>query len=266
MEIKHYVRPTSLEEAYHMLTASKSNTILGGGMWMKYAKRNIDTMIDLSNLHLNEIHEDHNHIIIGAQTTLRDIEIHPSIQRLGGGFLSHAIGSIVGVAFRNGATLGGSIIGKYPFSDVMTAMLTLNVKLHFYPKEEMSLHDFLEQKDKPHAILTHVLIQKTKGKGYFKKVSNTMLDFAILNVACFYDGKIRIAIGARPAKPILAMDAMDMFHRASKIDDHVIRSIGDHVVKSVAFSDDERGSKDYRAILAKTYVMRGIKEVISYES
>lgn len=266
MEIKQYVKPHSLEEAYLILSRSKYNTILGGGVWMKYTKRQIDTMIDLSNLSLNHIIDRHDEIEIGAQTTLRDIEVHPSIQSIGNGFLSQAIGSIVGVGFRNVATLGGSIIGKYPFSDLITAMLCLPVTLKFYPEEVMSLHAFLEQKEKHHAILTHIIIKKTKGKGYFKKVSNTMLDFAILNVACFDDGKMKIAIGSRPAKPILAIDAMDMYNHASQKDDQLIASIGDCILKTIPCADDDRGTKEYREVLAKTYVMRGIKEVISHES
>lgn len=266
MDIKQYVKPRSLEEAYLILSQSKSNTILGGGVWMKYTKRQIDTMIDLSNLSLNHIHDRKDDIEIGAQTTLREIEIHPAIKSIGNGFLSQAIGSIVGVAFRNVATLGGSIIGKYPFSDLMTAMLCLPVTLKFYPDEVMSLHDFLDQKEKHHAILTHIIIKKTNGRGYFKKVSNTLLDFAILNVACFDDGKLKIAIGSRPAKPILALEAMNLFNHASKKDDLLIESIGDCILKTITFGDDDRGTKAYREVIAKTYVMRGIKEVMSHES
>jgi len=262
MEIKNYIRPTSLEEAYQLLCASNQNALLGGGMWMRYTKRKIDTMIDLSLLGLNQVTETKDEIIIGAQTTLRDIEVHPSIKEIGGGFLSQAIGSIVGVAFRNVATIGGSIVGKYPFSDLITPLLCLDVYLNFYPKEEMNLKDYLEQKQKSQAILTHVIIKKTHGKGYFKKVANTILDFSILNVSCYYDKKFSIAIGSRPGKPILALDAMNTLNKTSKLSDDIIEKIGDDIMKNISFSTDERGSKEYREILAKTYVIRGIKEVI----
>jgi CO/xanthine dehydrogenase FAD-binding subunit len=266
MDIKHYVKPASLEEAYSILSSSKKNTILGGGVWMKYTKSQVDTMIDLSLLHLDQIDVGKDLIVIGAQTPLRDLEVHPSIVSLGGGFLSQAIGSIVGVAFRNLVTIGGSIIGKYPFSDLVTVMLCLEVKLRFFPEEEMSLHDFLDQKEKHHAILTHIVIRKTNGMGYFKKVSNTSLDFSILNVACFYEGEWKIAIGSRPGKPMLAWDAMHALNQAKHVDQHVIESVGHIIIQTIPFADDERGSKAYREILAKTYVMRGIKEVMSHES
>ena len=53
--IKEYVRPNSLEEAYEILSKNKTNTILGGLLWLKMGKKNINTAIDLSNLNLNKI-------------------------------------------------------------------------------------------------------------------------------------------------------------------------------------------------------------------
>ncbi len=262
MEVKNYVRPLTLEEAYNLLTASGQNALLGGGVWMKYANRKVDTMIDLSLLGLNQIIEKKDEVIIGAQTTLRDLEIHPAIKNLGTGFLSQAIGSIVGVAFRNVATIGGSIAGKYPFSDLITPLLCLDVTLKFFPDEDMTLSEYLDQKHKHPGILTYIIIKKTKGKGYFKKVSNTILDFSILNVACYYNNKFMIAIGSRPAKPILATHVMHVLNQSSHLSDEFISSAGDEIIKTIPFSSDDRGSKAYREILAKTYVIRGIKEVI----
>lgn len=263
MEIKNYARPKTLEEAHQILCASKDNALLGGGVWMKYTRRKIDTMIDLSRLSLNQINVKSNEVVIGAQTTLRDLETHPEILKLGEGFLTKAIGSIVGIAFRNIATIGGSIIGKYPFSDLITPLMCLDVELKFYPDMTLSLEEYLEHKRIEQAILTHIVIKKTNGKGYFAKVSNTALDFAILNVACYSDGIFRIAIGSRPGKPILALDAMKILNQSKMISEDIIDRVGDECASKLTFGDDERGSKAYREILAKTYVMRGIKEVLS---
>lgn len=261
MEIKHYARPKSLDEAYQLLTSSGKNALLGGGVWMKYSNRKVDTMIDLSLLGLNQIIDREDEIVIGAQTTLRDMETHPSVIRIGEGFLSQAIGSVVGIQFRNVATIGGSIAGKYPFSDLITPLLCLQVSLTFFPEETISLTDYLDQKHKHPGILTHIVIKKASGKGYFKKVSNTILDFSILNVAIYYDKEFKIAIGSRPAKPILAIDVMNMLNETPHLTNEIIQLAGDLTIKTISFSSDERGSKDYREILAKTYVIRGIKEV-----
>ena len=257
MNIKHYVKPQTINEAYDLLIASKQNAILGGGLWMKYGKKNIDTMIDISHLGLNTIETTKKSIIIGSQVTLRDLELHPEIKAIGKGFLSEAIGQVVGVAFRNLATIGGTIVGKYPFSDVVTPLLCLNVTLKFYPDREISLVDFLESKERSQMILTHIIIQKETGRGFFKKVSNTIVDFSILNVACYYDQDLHIVIGARPGKPIIVSGLKGDMSEAE---------IEKHIENNVEFSDDERGSKVYRQILAKTYVKRGIKEVYPYES
>ncbi len=261
MDIKNYVKATTLEEAYQLLNQSKQNNILGGGLWMKYGKRKMDTMIDISNLGLNQIEVDDKQITIGSQVTLREMEIHPDIISIGQGFLSKAISVVVGVGFRNLATIGGTIVGKYPFSDVVAPMLCLDVKLKFYPEKEMTLYDFLESKDKESSILTHIIIKKEKGKGFFKKVSNTIVDFSILSVSCYYEDSLKVVIGSRPGKPLFATKVMEFINKQKSIDQDMINQVDDLIKKNITFGDDDRGSKEYREVLAITYVKRGIKEV-----
>ncbi|MBE0701219.1 MAG: FAD binding domain-containing protein [Acholeplasmataceae bacterium] len=265
MEITTYYIAQTLEDAYQKLNANNQNAILGGGAWLKHATKHVDTMIDLSNLHLDEIEDRPDVIEIGSCVTLRSLETNPLVQTIGQGFLSEASSQIMGTGFRNIATLGGSIVGKFPFSDLLTPLLTLNVTLRFYPKKEITLQDFLDQKGKVTEILTHIIIKKTKSVGFFKKIANTVLDFSILNVAILRDKDIKIALGARPGKALLALDAMKMINQAEKIDDHVIEQAAKKVVETIRFSSDHRGSEDYRKALAVTYVSRGIKEVTRYE-
>jgi CO/xanthine dehydrogenase FAD-binding subunit len=265
MEIERYIVANSLKEAYELLNESHQNLILGGGLWLKHGTKSVDTMIDISKLGLNEITETKQNIEIGALVTLRELETNPMIITIGGGFLAKAIGSIVGVQFRNLATIGGSIFGKYPFSDLVTALLCLNVKLKFFPKEEMSLIDFLDQKGKTNKILTHITIEKEQGKGFFKKVANTMQDFSILNVAVYKHDTYKIVIGARPGKPVVASSAMEIMNQAKSINQEVIDLCAKSILQTISFGDDTRGSKEYREVLAETYVKRGIKEVMNHE-
>ena len=71
-----------------------------------------------------------------------------AIKNLGQGFISESLSNILGIGFRNVATIGGTIAGRYAFSDVITALLTLDVKLIFFPKKEMSLENFQTLKEK----------------------------------------------------------------------------------------------------------------------
>ncbi|HSH35213.1 FAD binding domain-containing protein, partial [Schnuerera sp.] len=99
--IKEYIAPKTIEEAYELLIARKNNLILGGCGFIKLGSRNINTAIDLCNLSLDYIVENEEEILIGADTTLRQLEINNIIKNHCGGAISQGVSYIVGVQFRN---------------------------------------------------------------------------------------------------------------------------------------------------------------------
>lgn len=264
MEIKNYYKASTLEDAYNKLNEHSSNIIAGGGAWLKMSTADHETMVDLSGLSLNRIQEKEKFIEIGSLVTLRDFEVNSSIKALGKGYISEAAGSVMGVGFRNVASIGGSIIGKFPFSDLITPLLTLTIKLHFYPEGEMTLEEYIKSKGKFNSILTKIVIEKENGKGYFKKVGNTVLDFSILNIAIYHGiHGFRIAIGSRPGVGVLAHEAMDYLNQLKKVNDSDIDQAVDLVLTHIRFGSNEAASESYRRELAKVYVKRGLMEVIS---
>lgn len=64
--------------------------------------------------------------------TLRQIELHEGLNALCEGLVRDAVCDIVGTQFRNLATVGGSIFGRFGFSDVMTAFLALDSYVELY--------------------------------------------------------------------------------------------------------------------------------------
>jgi CO/xanthine dehydrogenase FAD-binding subunit len=264
MEIKNYYKAKSLEDAYLKLNEHTSNIIAGGGAWLKMSTSDHETMVDLSGLSLNQIHEKDNLIEVGSLVTLRDFEVNPSIKALGKGYMSEAAGSVMGVGFRNVASIGGSIIGKFPFSDLITPLLTLNITMHFYPEGEMTLEEYIKSKGKLNSILKKIVIEKENGKGYFKKVGNTVLDFSILNIAIYHGVHgYRIAVGSRPGVGTLAHEAMNYLNQLKTVEDSDINQAVDLVLKHVRFGSNEAADESYRRELAKVYIARGLKEVIS---
>ena len=75
LTINEYRKVESLEEAYE-LNQKKNNKIIAGGVWMKIGDRRISTAIDLSGLGLDKITETETEFVIGAMTSLREIEKH----------------------------------------------------------------------------------------------------------------------------------------------------------------------------------------------
>ena len=108
--IQNYVRAGSLEEAYE-LNQKRTSLILGGMLWTKMQNRRIQTAIDLCDLGLDRIEENEEEFSIGAMVSLRQLELHAGLNEYTHGAVKNAVKDIVGVQFRNLATVGGSTLG-----------------------------------------------------------------------------------------------------------------------------------------------------------
>ncbi|XMB72119.1 FAD binding domain-containing protein [Mycoplasmatota bacterium WC30] len=267
MVVSEYLRPKNLEEAYKLMIESKKNYLVAGGAWLKLSLKSAEKLISLDGLELDKIQVNKEYIEIGSMVTLRTVEINNEIENLYGGILSKAISKIMGVNIRNLATLGGSIMGKFAFSDIFPALLALNTKLIFYKRGEICLEDFLANPKMEKDILLKVKIKNQTGQGFFKKVAITPLDFSILSIAVSKNVEgFRISVGSTPYIASLAENAMDYINNLSKITDDNILTCSGMVIEELKFSKNNRSSKEYREELAKVYVKRGLKKVIANES
>ena len=258
MKVNEYYRASSLEDAYQKLQEGSKNAIIAGGLWIKKMGQSYDTLIDLSTLGLNQISETEDEVIVGSMTTQRDFENSEIVRNLFNDAIAFSTREVMGVNFRNLATIGGSIMGRYPFSDVICGLLPYDVKLEFYPAQEMSLEEYLNFKGKLNAILVAVYIKKGEGKGFYKKVKTTALDFPIVNIAVAKVNKeYRIAIGARPMVAALAKQAMEYLNKGHKD----FEKAAELAVEELQFLDNKDASKEYRMDLAKAYVRRGLEEM-----
>ena len=129
--IQNYIRVKSLEEAYQ-LNQKKGSCIIGGMLWTKMQNRTILTAIDLCDLKLDQIEETENEIIIGSMVSLRQLELHRGLNNYTQNSVRDAVKDIVGVQFRNLATVGGSIWGRFGFSDVLTVFLAMDTYVELY--------------------------------------------------------------------------------------------------------------------------------------
>lgn len=121
--IQNYVRAQSIDEAYE-LNQKKGSCIIGGMLWTKMQDRLIQTAIDMCDLGLDKIEEKDDEFIIGAMASLRQIELHDGLNKYTHGAVCEAVKDIVGVQFRNLATIGGSIWGRFGFSDILTVFFS----------------------------------------------------------------------------------------------------------------------------------------------
>lgn len=263
MNVESYVVVKTCEEAYQLLQEDSKNKILGGGAWLKISVKDIHQLISLEALNLNGINVLDDIIQIGAMMTLRDVEINEAVQESHSGILSQAISKIMGLNIRNLATIGGSVMGRFSFSDLLPVLLVLDAKLLFHQHGMVPINEFLKDRIYLKDVLKMVFIDKKSSKGYFKKVSTTALDFSIVNLAIVKDEGFKIAVGSRPGIAQLALKTMAYLDQQTVIDDSVIEAASILAIDELDLGENLRGSIAYRQVLVKTYIKRGLRQVIS---
>lgn len=259
MKAKEFVRAKSLEEAYELLKANPLNHVLGGGLWLKKGNMDLNVLIDLSLLGLDKIEEEEDYIRVGSMVTQADFAKNPLIKDAYHGLLSVATESIMGPAFRNTATIGGSVVGKFGFSDIITALLATDATLVFYPSGEKKLADYLKEPGLTKEILTHILIKKCHRLSFYKRVSLTALDYPIITVAitrCEKHDRYSVVVGSRAGVADFALDVMEALEKGERDFEKVAK-----LVHNMKFMDSLTAKADYRAHLAEVYVRRGLEEV-----
>ena len=256
--IKEYVRAGSLEEAWQ-LNQNKRNRILGGMLWMRLGNGNVNTVIDLSQLGLDSIEETEEEFSIGAMVSLRDMEVHEGLNKYTDNAVKNAVKDIVGVQFRNMATVGGSIWGRFGFSDVLTLFMALDTYVELYKGGIVSLEEFARMKE-DRDILVRLIVKKAPGKTVYEAMRNQSTDFPVLTCAVSNTkGVYKAVIGARPGKAVIYEDKENRFENG--VTQEAVKLFAEDVSANIATQSNVRGSKEYRTHLIKVLVERGMVQL-----
>ena len=268
-----YVRAQSLDEAYE-LYQKKPNFVLGGMLWLKMKNKTLGTAIDLCDLGLDRIDEDENEFRIGAYVTLRQIETHEALNAYTHGAIAESVRHIVGVQFRNVASVGGSIWGRFGFSDVMTIFRALGAKVQLHKAGIMDLDEFAALPRTTRDVLVSVIVPKNaKGVVYLSQ-RNQSTDFPVLTCAVANrSGRYVAVIGASPymAEPVWDEDGIldgigevntdgnaaltDNSENNAKID-----KFAEYVAEHIRFGSNIRAGAEYREIICRVLTRRAVTQ------
>lgn len=284
MKITEFYRPIDVQDAYEKLMGQKKATLMAGGMFLRLQNRTLPLVIDMEGLKLAGVKVGRKHgqsegetLLIGAMTTLRAIELDSQLPEV----LRASVLQIAGVGVRNLATIGGSVMGRYPFSDINTALAALGAVLHFHVAGEMPMTDFIENGLKERDMLLWIEVPACDGvKGCFSAYKKVYTDFALLNMAIVRQmqnlaqgeassgntgeapagnqglkapvNRLTISIGARPG----AAQTFDVAYDGQSAED---------LLAHVTFGDDYRSSAAYRQALAKAMLADALEEVAKWK-
>lgn len=268
-----YVRAQSLDEAYE-LYQKKPNFVLGGMLWLKMKNKTLGTAIDLCDLGLDQIDEDENEFRIGAYATLRQIETHEALNAYTHGAIAESVRHIVGVQFRNVATVGGSIWGRFGFSDVMTIFRALGAKVQLHKAGIMDLDEFASLPRTTRDVLVSVIVPKNaKGVVYLSQ-RNQSTDFPVLTCAVANrSGRYVAVIGASPymAEPVWDEDGILDCLADAKTDGNAaltdnsesnakIDKFAGYVAEHIRFGSNIRAGAEYREIICRVLTRRAVTQ------
>lgn len=270
LKIKEYVKVKDLEEAYQ-LNQKRSACVLGGMLWLKMGNRTVSTAIDLSGLALDTIEETEEEFRIGAMVSLRDLETHKGIDSYTKGAVKESLRHIVGVQFRNCATVGGSIFGRFGFSDVLTMFLAMDSYVELYKGGIVPMKEFAKSK-RDCDILVRVIVKKQPINTVYLSQRNSATDFPVLTcaVGVYADGETKVVIGAAPKRANIVPDEngfLKGFASMNKEEQEAAAfAFAEYAKETVVTETNMRASKEYRSHLVKILVKRALLKAGGAES
>ena len=209
---------------------------------------------------VDEVREALGHeFIIGAMTSLRQIELHDGLNKYTHGAVCEAVKDIVGVQFRNLATIGGSIWGRFGFSDILTVFLAMDAFVELYHGGMIPLREFVNMKQ-DRDVIVHLIIRKTPGVFAYASVRNQRTDFPVIacSASCV-DGEYRLAVGARPGRAMLVLDEEGLLTEG--LSDDTEKAFAIWVSDKVPVGSNHRAGAEYRSRLIRVLGQRLLKKI-----
>ena len=237
--IQNYVQAESLEQAWQ-LNQKRSARVLGGMLWLKMGKNTVGTAIDPVQAGVGYHRRTRRCICHRRYGHAAAAGTAPRPDACTRGAVAKALQPIVGVQFRNLATAGGSIWGRFGFSDVLTLFLALDAKVELYKGGVMPLELFAAlpyDRD----ILVRLIVPKTSCILAYEAMRIQRTDLPVLTCAVAQTGgETRAVIGARPGKAVVVRDANGLLHNG--VTPESAAAFADYVAGQVPMGSNNRGS------------------------
>jgi len=239
-----YFMAPSAEEALRVLNADPANAVIGGSLWMRLGSAAYHTLIDLSRAGLDTIAEETGFVRIGGCVSLRALETDPVLTSRWGNVLGETVAPIVGTQFRSMATVGGTLAGRFPFSDLITALVALDAEVELCGAGRMSLSDYLAG-PALRDIVVALYIPDDGRVAVTRSQRPTATDFSVvvLTLCGCPDGSFRLSVGNRPARAERCTFAETAL-AAGNVE------AAKTAVSDMSYGDNLRGSAEYRRAMA----------------
>ena len=243
-------------------------------------KSTINFLFD--NPELQGIEEQNGKIIIGAQTTVTEMEQSPVLQNIFPD-LKKYVKLIASTPIRNMATVAGNFTNASPIGDLTIFFLALDAELVLKNNSQrriLKLKDFYQGykvlAKKPDEIIEKICFDVPKPGTVFnfeKVCKRTHLDIASVNSACLIEynaekviTKIHLSAGGEGPTPKYLTNTVG-FLLNKKPDFSIIEKAIEIIQDEISPISDARGSADYKRLLLRqlflAHIMKCFPEVLT---
>ena len=271
-----YFRPTSLDEAVHVLgNAGDDAKVIAGGQsllpLLRLRLANPELIVDVGGLdELRGVRDEGAWLLIGASTTHYQV-VHDPLIAEHCGLLAAAAATVADPAVRHRGTLGGSLAHADPAGDLPAVALAMDATLvargpdgdREIPAAEFFV-DYLTTSLRPAEILTGIKVPKMPGWGYrYEKFHRTAQAWAIVGVAALArrsNGQVAEArIGLTNMGPVpVRATAAEAAAAGTDASRDALRAAASHADEGTEPPGDLHGAPDYRRHLAQVLTGRAL--------
>jgi len=167
--------------------------------------------------------------------------------------------------------VGGSIFGRFGFSDVLTMFLAMDSYVELYKGGIVSMEEFAASK-RDRDILVRIIVKKQPMKTVYLSQRNSKTDFPVLTCALSLDGKgqVKTVVGACPSRARIIEDkegmVKDFLNLSKEEQEAAAEAFGTYVQGQVKTGSNMRASREYRSLLVKVLTKRALLAAASKES
>jgi aerobic carbon-monoxide dehydrogenase medium subunit len=269
-----YVRPGSVDEAVAALAehGDDAKVMAGGQSLIPLLRLRLsypEVVVDVGRVEeMRGIHDDGDHIVVGAMTTHHDV-LHDPLVREHAGLIAQATSTVADPAVRHRGTFGGALSHADPAGDLPAVAVALEAELvvagtggrRTVPASEFFV-DYLQTALAPEEVLVEVRIPKHTGWGYrYEKFHRVAQSWAIVGVAAVVrrdNGSIaeaRVGLTNMGSTPIRAT-AVE--HALAGAAPDGVAAAAEHAAEGTSPASDLNGKADYRQHLARVLTRRAV--------
>ncbi len=280
LKIGAYHSPIELTQAVSLL-AEDERTVIAGGTDLLVNPRymvGIREVVDIHNLGLDYIHDEHAWLHIGAGATMRTVARHPKIQALANGILARGAAVCGSPNIRNMATLAGNVASALPSADTPPSLLALDaqaVLVGMQGERIVPLESFFVGPAK--SVRGRELIRELRIpmdtfddlRGGFYKIGRTSEDISIVNAAATLIIKnntitaAHLVLGAVAPIPLRVKIAEEALIGQVPTEEAFQKAV-ELVYTEVRPISDQRASAEYRRRMSKVAAMRALRQAAGF--